>query len=110
MHSFLIQSGTSDRIEPSPGAIQWTPVLQLVPGAQHLAGGNGIGIEISATVEVARDLGAAATVVDGRRRPRTERPRARWANAATLRENCIWRMAVFDPIDKRAEDAAWRRC
>ena len=48
------------------------------------------------TVEVARELGAAASVVNGRRGPRTERARARWAHAAALREYRSRRIAVFD--------------
>src|SRR5437667_9480999 len=46
----LVQAGAGARIEPGPGAIQRSPVLQLVHCAQHLAGRDRIGIEIAATM------------------------------------------------------------
>ena len=73
----LIQTDASVGVECGVDAVERADVLPLVLGAQHLADGHRIGVEIAAAVKATGHLGTAGTVVDRGRRPRAERPIAR---------------------------------
>ena len=59
-------------------------------------------LEIAAAVEVRDAVGAARSIVDGRRRIRTERT-GTGRNRTTLCQDRVRRLAVLDPVHERAE-------
>src|SRR5258705_10484925 len=83
----LVETDASVRIERGLGAVQRTRALAFVFRTQHLAHGDWIGIEISAAVEAAGNLGAAIPVVDRGRRPWAEWPVPAWIDTAARRQN-----------------------